>query len=145
MWSFRTRAERLEPDEHARLDQVLAHRPHLEDAYNGREALTQIFETTRSKAAGMRRIQAWHQKVVARGLTCFDPFLKLLNTWLDRIANYVRHHQSSGFVEGFNNKLKVLTRRCSGIYNLRHLFQRITLDMEGYRRFRPTSTPAYYM
>ena len=75
--------------------------------------------------------------VEASGLTCFDPFLKLLDTWLDPIANYFRQRQTSGFVEGLNNKLKVLKRRCFGIYNLRHLFQRITLDLEGYRRFSP--------
>ena len=143
LWPFRKRAERLEVDEQARLDRLLAHSPALEDASNLREELTQIFETTHSKAAGLRRIKAWCQKVVACGLTCFDPFLKLLDTWLDRIANYFRHHQSSGFVEGLNNKLKVLKRRCYGIYNLRHLFQRITLDLEGYRRFRPTSTATY--
>jgi transposase len=143
LWPFRKRAANLEPEEQDRLDQLLAHSPQLEQAYNFREELTKIFDTTRAKAAGLRRIRAWRQRVVASGLTCFAPFLKLLATWLDRIANYFRHHQSSGFVEGLNNKLKVLKRRCYGIYNLRHLFQRITLDLEGYRRFRSTSTPAY--
>lgn len=136
LWPFRKRAADLEPEEQARLDQLLAYSPQLEQAYDLREELTQIFDTTRSKAAGLRRLRAWRQKVLASGLTCFEPFLKLLDTWLDRIANYFRHHQSSGFVEGLNNKLKVLKRRCYGIYNLRHLFQRITLDLEGYRRFR---------
>ena len=60
-----------------------------------------------------------------------------MDTWLDLIANDFRQRQTSGFVEGLNNKLKVLKRRCFGIYNLRHLFQRITLDLEGYRRFSP--------
>ena len=36
---------------------------------------------------------------------------------------------------GFNNKLKVLKRRCYGLFNLKHLFQRIFLDLEGYRLF----------
>jgi transposase len=73
--------------------------------------------------------------VIESGLRCFDPFLKLLDTWLDRIANYFCARQTSAFVEGLNNKLKVLKRRCYGIYNLRHLFQRIILDVEGYRLF----------
>lgn len=141
LWPFRKRAADLEPEEQERLDRLLAQSPQLEDAYDLREELTTIFDTTRSKAAGLRRIKAWRQKVVARGLTCFAPFLKLLDTWLDLIANYFRHHQSSGFVEGLNNKLKVLKRRCYGLYNLRHLFQRITLDLEGYRRFRPRPAP----
>ena len=45
------------------------------------------------------------------------------------------HRDSSGFVEGLNNKLKVLKRRCYGLLNLGHLFQRIFLDLEGYRLF----------
>jgi transposase len=43
-------------------------------------------------------------------------------------------------VAGLNNKLKVLKRRCYGLYTLRHLFQRITLDLEGYGRFRRCHT-----
>ena len=143
LWPFRKRATNLEPEAQDRRDQLLAQSPDLEAAYDLCEELTNIFATTRAKAAGIRRIRAWRQKVVASGLTCFAPFLKLLDTWLDRIANSFRHHQSSGFVEGLNNKLKVLKRRCYGIYNLTHLFQRITLDLEGYRRFRPA--PTHYM
>jgi len=143
LWPFRKRKTDLEPDEQDRLDRLLAHSPDLETAYDLREELTTMFDTTRSKAAGIRRITAWRQKVLKSGLTCFAPFLKLLDTWLDRIANYFRHHQSSGFVEGLNNKLKVLKRRCYGIYNLRHLFQRITLDLEGYRRFRSADPLTY--
>ena len=71
------------------------------------------------------------------GLTCFDAFLKLLDSWLDLIANYFINRQSSGFVEGLNNKLKVLKRRCYGLRNVVRLFQRLTLDLEGYRRFSP--------
>jgi transposase len=102
-----------------------------------RERLTTIFDTARSKAAGISQIKAWRRRVEASGLRCFDPFLKLLDPWLDLIANYFRQRQTSGFVEGLNNKLKVLKRRCFGIYNLQHLFQRITLDLDGYQRFSP--------
>ncbi len=62
-----------------------------------------IVWSTRSKTAGIRPITAWRPAVVKSGLTGFAPFLKLLDTWLDRIANSFRHHQSSGFVEGLNN------------------------------------------
>jgi len=61
----------------------------------------------------------------------------LLDTWQDLIVNYFINHQSSGFVEGLNNKLKVLKRRCYGLRNVVRLFQRLTLDLEGYRRFSP--------
>jgi transposase len=52
--------------------------------------------------------------------------------------NYFLQRHNSGFVEGLNNKIKVLKRRCYGIFNLGHLFQRLFLDLEGYRVFTPT-------
>jgi len=63
--------------------------------------------------------------------------LSLLDRWLDLIANYFINHQTSSFVEGLNNKLKVLKRRCYALRNIARLFQRLTLDLEGYRRFSP--------
>ncbi len=137
LWPFRKRPADLEADEQERLAHLFEHAPHLKQAYDLREQLTTIFDTARSKVEGIRRIKDWQRQVETSGLTCFDPFLRLLEDWLDPIANYFQHHQSSGFVEGLNNKLKVLKRRCFGLFNLRHLFQRITLDLDGYRRFSP--------
>jgi transposase len=137
LWPFRKRPEDLTKEERERLDVLFEHSPCLKQAHAFREQLTTIFETARSKAGGLRRIKAWRRKVEASGLDCFEAFLKLLDTWLDLIANYFCQRQNSGFVEGLNNKLKVLKRRCFGIYNLGHLFQRITLDLNGYRRFSP--------
>ena len=64
-----------------------------------------------------------------------DSFIKMLLNWLEEISNYFIHRDTSGFVEGFNNKIKVLKRRCYGIFNIHHLFYRIYLDLEGYRIF----------
>jgi transposase len=137
LWPFRKRADDLEAEEKQRLDGLLAHSPALRQAYTLREKLTTIFDTARSKKDGLRRIGFWRARVVKSGLTCFDAFLKLLDTWLELIANYFVNRQSSGFVEGLNNKLKVLKRRCYGLRNVVRLFQRLTLDLEGYRRFSP--------
>jgi len=46
-------------------------------------------------------------------------------------------------VEGLNNKLKVLKRRCYGLRNVGRLFQRPTLDLDGYRRFSPWAAAAH--
>lgn len=141
LWPFRKRAGELDSVEQQRLDALLAHSPALRQAYTLREELTLIFETARSKADGLRRIRFWRQRVVRSTLTCFDTFLALLDSRLDMIANYFIDHQTSSFVEGLNNKLKVLKRRCYGLRNVGHLFQRLTLDLDGYRRFSPWRTP----
>jgi len=141
LWPFRKRSTNLEPSERERLEGLLAHSPALQQAYTLREQLTSIFDTARSKADGLWRIRCWRRRVETSGLRCFDAFLKLLDTWLDRIANYFINHQTSAFVEGLNNKLKVLKRRCYGLRNVERLFQRLTLDLEGYRRFSPWRAP----
>ncbi|MBK1723509.1 transposase, partial [Thiocystis violacea] len=50
----------------------------------------------------------------------------------EEIANYFVGRQTSGFVEGLNNKLKVIKRRCYGMTNLNHLYQRVYLYLNGY-------------
>ncbi|MFQ5617210.1 MAG: transposase [Anaerolineales bacterium] len=72
-------------------------------------------------------------KVKRSGLKCFNSFLKTLTNWLNRIANYFSDRLSSGFVEGLNNKIKTLKRRCYGLRIPGHIFQRLYLDLEGYR------------
>ncbi len=143
LWPMRKRPEDRTIDEQAQLDRLLAHSPALQTALRLREELTVIFETARSKLDGLRRIRFWCKRVIKSGLTCFDSFLALLDTWGDLIANYFIDHQTSGFVEGLNNKLKVLKRRCYGLRNVRRLFQRLTLDLEGYRRFNPWYAETY--
>ena len=92
-----------------------------------------------SQKQAQAKFRHWIQQVQQSGLHCFDAFLKLLNTWWQEITNYFIQRENSGFVEGFNNKVKVLKRRCYGIFNLKHLFQRIYLDLHGYRLFAATT------
>ena len=89
---------------------------------------------TTYKNDAKRALRAWETRVRDSGLTCFDNFLKTLHRHWEAITNYFVDLLTSGFVEGLNNKLKVLKRRCYGISNLDHFFQRIFLDLEGYRQ-----------
>lgn len=133
MWPFRRAPKDLTPEEKERLALLLEVAPDLRQAYDLREKLTALFEREHTKASGTAALQRWMKQVRASGLTCFDSFLKTLANWLDEITNYFVARLTSGFVEGFNNKVKVLKRRCYGITNLTHLFQRLYLDLEGYR------------
>jgi transposase len=72
------------------------------------------------------------QRVTKHKLNCFDRFLATLNNHFEEITNYFTGRHTSGFVEGLNNKLKVLKRRCYGMTNLNHLYQRVFLDLTGY-------------
>lgn len=138
MWPFRKNPKDLEPEERELLDRVFARAPELGRAYELREELTAIFEQELTKAEGKCAIRAWCKRVRGSGLTCFDSFLRTVERWLEEITNYFDDRQTSGFVEGFNNRVKVLKRRCYGIFDVGRIFQRLHLDLEGYKLFGPT-------
>lgn len=135
MWAFRKKKADLSPKERKVLRKFFSHSPSLKQAYQLREQLTAIFELEISRSTAKCKLRTWIKRVLRSGLTCFDNFIKTLENWFEEITNFFIHRDTSGFVEGFNNKIKVLKRRCYGIYNVQHLFQRIFLDLEGYRLF----------
>jgi transposase len=137
MWPFRKRTADLEVEEQELLTRLFTYTPALQQAYEYREQLTNIFDAPLSKETAIHQLTAWQQEVRASGLSCYDGFLHTLEKWMEEISNYFLARQNSGFVEGLNHKIKVLKRRCYGIFTLSHLFQRLFLDLEGYQRFAP--------
>jgi transposase len=135
MWPFRRNAADLDPEQREAVELLLECAPDLRKAYKLREELSTIFDTEQSKESATRAITNWIGQVKRSGLKCFDSFLTTLDNWLDEITNYFLDRQTSGFQEGFNNKIKVIKRRCYGITNISHLFQRIWLDLEGFKVF----------
>jgi transposase len=91
-----------------------------------------IFDQKMTKAQAKQRLRGWMRRVRRSGIRCFDCFLKTLEARKNEIANYFNGRHTSGFVEGLNNKIKVIKRRCYGIFNTEYLFQRIYLDLSGY-------------
>jgi transposase len=132
---LRRDAEELTDEDLEVLKWLFKHYPLLELAYKLCNELTAIFEGDYSKREAKRKINRGNKRVIKSGLTCFNTFLSTLDKWIDGITNYFINRQTSGFVEGFNNKIKVIKRRCYGILNVKHLFQRIHLDLEGYSLF----------
>jgi transposase len=135
MWPLRKNQADLTVEEQEKLDRIFQHSPNLKLAYDFREELTAIFELPLTKEEARISILEWQNKVSQSVLTCFGKFLTTLDNWLDKIVNYFTGRFSSGFVEGLNNKIKTTKRRCYGILKTTTLFQRLYLDIEGYRRF----------
>lgn len=135
LWLLRHNHDDLTEGEQAQLRRMLAHSPQLHQAYTFRQELTAIFELKLSRNQGKTRLLKWMAKVEQSGLTCFADFIKTLRSHLDLIANYFIRRATSGFIEGLNNKIKVIKRRCYGIKKVATLFQRIWLDLEGYKHF----------
>ncbi len=138
MWPFRKSLEQLRDEEWALLQRLFTYSPKMKEAYILREELTEIFERKYTRATAKRAILAWCKRVRRSQISQFDGFLGTIETWLDQITNYFLERLTSSFVEGFNNRVKLLKRRCYGIFDVDHLFQRLTLDINGYERFSLT-------
>ena len=135
MWILRKKVCDLEEDESAVLNLLFKHSPILETAYILRNELTGIFEKPIPRSKAKAEINSWIRKVRKSGLTCFDKFISTLGNLMDEILNYFIHRYTSGFVEGLNNKVKVIKRRCYGLLNYENLFRRLYLDLRGYSLF----------
>ena len=135
LWALRKRPEDLEPEEQEVLELLFKCSRDLRKAYALREKLTQIFDAKQTREAARGAILDWIAEVKRSGLDCFDKFIATLEEQMEIITNYFTYRSNSGWVEGLNNKIKVLKRRCYGIVNPISLFRRIWLDLSGYEAF----------
>jgi transposase len=135
MWILRKDKDKLTDEEVEMLQLLFIYSPLLELSYKLSKELTDIFNEHIQRSRAKRKIHAWIHRVKQSGLGCFNTFLSTLDERMEEILNYFIHRQTSGFVEGLNNKIKVIKRRCYGILNPDHLFQRILLDLSGYSLF----------
>ena len=109
--------------------------PAIEAAYRLSREFTHIYNTHHKKSTAKKKIAQWREKVQQSDVSCLDRFSETVSKYNDHICNYFLRRETSGFVEGLNNKIKVIKRRCYGILNPKHFFQRIFLDLQGYDIF----------
>ena len=135
MWILRQNHECLSQQEKETLEFMYRHSPLLKEAHKTAIKLTHIFNTHHNRKVALTKINRWIQLVQNSDLTCFNGFIKTLTKYKPNILNYFKNRKNSGFVEGLNNKIKVLKRRCYGISKPKTLFQRLFLDLMGYKVF----------
>ena len=59
-----------------------------------------------------------------------DKFVCTYEHWQEQILNYFESGQTSGVVEGINNKARVVTKRAYGIKSADTLWTRLLLDLD---------------
>jgi transposase len=80
--------------------------PKLRLVYQFSRELTAIFDTHQNKDEAQTQLREWIERVTCSELTVFNGFIKTLCKYIDEISNYFISRNNSGFVEGFNNKIK---------------------------------------
>jgi len=135
MWALRKQYECLTEIDKSTLETIYKYSPALKKAHSYALKLTHIFNAHTNRKSAVAKVDRWITSVEKSDVNCFKQFIETLKKYKFGIVNYFKSRKSSGFVEGLNNKIKVIKRRCYGFFKVESLFQRIFLDLCGYKLY----------
>ena len=98
--------------------------PRLADAYRLKNEFLTVIRSN-SSAEGKQKLANWLLAVEVMDLPEFNDCAKAYHNWFNEILNSMKVPWSNGFIEGCNNKTKVLKRVCFGMRNFRNFRNRI--------------------
>ena len=116
--------EKLTEEEADRLALMFEIAPRLADAYRLKNEFLTVIRS-KSAAEGKQRLVDWLFAVEVMDLPEFHDCTKAYHNWFKEILNSMDVPWSNGFIEGCNNKTKVLKRVCFGMRNFRNFRNRI--------------------
>ena len=116
--------EKLSEEETDKLALMFEIAPRLADAYRLKNEFLKVIRSDSSKT-GKPKLVDWLTAVEVMDLPEFDDCIKAYHNWFQEILNSMDVPWSNGFIEGCNNKTKVLKRVCFGMRNFSNFRKRI--------------------
>ena len=118
------RTEKLTEEEIDRLSLMFEIAPRLADAYRIKNDFLAVIRS-KSSSEGKQRLVDWLYSVEVMDLPEFHDCTKAYHNWFREILNSMDVPWTNGFIEGCNNKTKVLKRVTYGMRNFDNLRKRI--------------------
>lgn len=117
-----SRQENLTADGKQSLKLLLAANQRLNTAYLLKESFGQLWEY-KSAAWARRFFENWKASLAGQDLKPYEKFAQMIEQHWEGIATYCHPENkvSLGFVEGLNNKIRVLQRRAYGLRDEEYL------------------------
>ena len=116
--------EKLTEEEANKLALMFEISPRLADAYRLKNEFLTVIRS-KSSEEGRKKLADWLFSVEVMDLPEFCDCAKAYHNWFKEILNSMDVPWSNGFIEGCNNKTKVLKRVCFGMRNFRNFRNRI--------------------
>ena len=116
--------EKLSEEEMNRLSLMFEIAPRLADAYRLKNEFLDVIRL-KSSADGKPKLANWLLSVEVMQMPEFDDCTKAYHNWFHEILNSMDVPWTNGFIEGCNNKTKVLKRVCFGMRNFHNFRKRI--------------------
>lgn len=120
-------AERLTKEEEQQLEKLFFAYPKLVPAWLLKEDFRRWYNSP-SRELAESGLLDWEEKVVKYGPAPFHKLFSMLRDWREEILNYFDYRYTNGFVEGKNNRIKVIKRVAYGYRNSDNFRQRILLS-----------------
>ena len=116
--------EKLSEEEMDRLSLMFEIAPRLADAYRIKNDFITVIRSN-SSIEGKQRLVDWLFSVEVMDLPEFHDCTKAYHNWFQEIINSMDVPWTNGYIEGCNNKTKVLKRTCYGMRNFNNFRKRI--------------------
>ena len=124
-WLLVKNKEHLTEEEKKKLSEVFLACPLLKKYHHAKEQFREIFEEVDSRDYAGKKINKWIENIHQENLFHYGTFIKTLQNWKQYILNYFISKTTNGFVEGLNNKVKLIKRIGFGFTNFEHFKLRI--------------------
>ena len=118
------RIENLTEEEMDRLALMFEIAPRLADAYRIKNEFLNVIRS-KSSDDGKQLLVDWLFSVEVMDLPEFHDCTKAYHNWFHEIINAMDVPWTNGYIEGCNNKTKVLKRTCYGMRNFNNFRKRI--------------------
>ena len=118
------KTEKLSAEEMDRLALMFEIAPRLADAYRLKNEFLAVIRT-KSSTVGRQKLLDWLFSVELMDIPEFYDCATAYRNWFNEILNSMDVPWSNGFIEGCNNKTKVLKRVCFGMRNFSNFRKRI--------------------
>jgi transposase len=128
MWEFRRDPAELSAEEKQRLEGLFRELPRLRTLHELRVRFRKIFDTARDRRKAHRALVGLFVDML-EDFPELDAFICTFEAWQEEILNYFDARQTSGPVEGLNNKARVILKRAYGLKAVDSLWTRLILDV----------------
>lgn len=118
--------ENLDPskNEPARLSELLHVNRKLAIVYTLKDDLKELWRY-RSEAWAKKWFAGWYRRAMHSGIEPLKKYARKLKVHLPGILSHCRYPLHTGFLEGVNNKIKVIKRVAYGFHDLSYFFLKI--------------------
>jgi len=109
--------EDLKDEQKQQLEVILKEHPCLGIAWEMKEEIRQIYQSSRTFRGAERKLEKW----IRIGGILYQSSASMIQKHLPGICNYFENHTTNGLIEGMNTKIKLIKRISYGFTNFEHL------------------------